>query len=210
MEQRKFGYGRVSSKEQNEARQIDSLQSVGVNQRDLYVDKASGKDFDRAQYQIMKRALREGDVLYVHSLDRLGRNKDDILAEWQEITKVIKADIVVLDMPLLDTTKHKDSVGTFVADLVLQVLSWIAQDERERISKRQREGIDAAKRRGQHLGRPKKAYDTMTVDEQTAFISEYTRWKAEKQTAVQTFNKLGLTKSTFYKIVREYEAVAKA
>lgn len=205
MEHRKFGYGRVSSKEQNEARQIDSLQSVGVNQRDLYVDKASGKDFDREQYQIMKRAMREGDVLYVHSLDRLGRNKDDILAEWQEITKVIKADIVVLDMPLLDTTKHKDSVGTFVADLVLQVLSWIAQDERERIGKRQREGIDAAKRRGQHLGRPKKSYDTMSVDEQSAFISEYTRWKADEQTAVQTFNALGLTKSTFYKIVREYE-----
>ncbi|MCK1998324.1 recombinase family protein [Psychrobacillus psychrodurans] len=206
MEQRKFGYGRVSSKEQNEARQIDSLQSIGVSQRDLYVDKASGKDFDREQYQIMKRAMREGDVLYVHSLDRLGRNKDDILAEWQEITKVIKADIVVLDMPLLDTTKHKDSVGTFVADLVLQVLSWIAQDERERIGKRQREGIDAAKRRGQHLGRPKKSYDTMTDVEQASFISEYTRWKAEEQTAVQTFNALGLTKSTFYKIVREYES----
>ena len=205
MQKRKFGYGRVSSKEQNEARQIDSLQSVGVSQRDLYVDKASGKDFDREQYQIMKRAMREGDVLYVHSLDRLGRNKDDILAEWQEITKVIKADIVVLDMPLLDTTKHKDSVGTFVADLVLQVLSWIAQDERERIGKRQREGIDAAKRRGQHLGRPKKSYDTMTDVEQASFISEYTRWKAEEQTAVQTFNALGLTKSTFYKIVREYE-----
>ena len=205
MQKRKFGYGRVSSKEQNEARQIDSLQSVGVNERDLYVAKASGKDFDREQYQIMKRAMREGDVLYVHSLDRLGRNKDDILAEWQEITKVIKADIVVLDMPLLDTTKHKDSVGTFVADLVLQVLSWIAQDERERIGKRQREGIDAAKRRGQHLGRPKKSYDTMTDVEQASFISEYTRWKAEEQTAVQTFNALGLTKSTFYKIVREYE-----
>ncbi|QUG41327.1 recombinase family protein [Psychrobacillus sp. INOP01] len=205
MEQRKFGYGRVSSKEQNEARQVDSLQSIGVSQRDLYVDKASGKDFDRAQYQIMKRAMREGDVLYIHSLDRLGRNKDDILAEWQDITKVIKADIVVLDMPLLDTTNHKDSVGTFVADLVLQVLSWIAQDERERIGKRQREGIDAAKRRGQHLGRPKKSYDTMTDVEQASFISEYTRWKAEEQTAVQTFNALGLTKSTFYKIVREYE-----
>lgn len=210
MENREFGYVRVSSKDQNEARQMDSLLSIGINKRDIYTDKASGKDFDREHYQIMKRALREGDVLYVHSLDRLGRNKDDILAEWQEITKVIKADIVVLDMPLLDTTKHKDSVGTFVADLVLQVLSWIAQDERERISKRQREGIDAAKRRGQHLGRPKKAYDTMTVDEQTTFISEYTRWKAEEQTAVETFNKLGLTKSTFYKIVREYEAVAKA
>lgn len=210
MEQRKFGYGRVSAKDQNEARQLDSLLSVGVNQRDLYIDKASGKDFDREQYQIMKRAMREGDVLYVHSLDRLGRNKDDILSEWHEITKVIKADIIVLDMPLLDTTKYKDSVGTFVADLVLQVLSWIAQDERERISKRQREGIDAAKRRGQHLGRPKKSYDTMSEEEQAAFIEEYKRWKSEEQTAVQTFNKLGLTKSTFYKIVREYELQTQA
>jgi len=205
MEHRKFGYGRVSTKEQNEQRQLDALKEAGVHDRDMYIDKASGKDFNREQYQILKRAMRKGDVLYVHSLDRLGRNKDEILQEWTDITKVIGADIVVLDMPLLDTTKHKDSVGTFVADLVLQVLSWIAQDERERISKRQREGIDAAKRQGKHLGRPKMTLDTIDKDE---FIAAYNAWKSGEKTAVETFTSLGLTKTTFYKIVKEYESQA--
>ncbi|MEK4230721.1 recombinase family protein [Solibacillus sp. FSL H8-0538] len=208
MEYRKIGYARVSTKEQNEARQVDKLTEAGVSERDLYVDKASGKDFNREQYQIMKRVLRKGDILYVHSLDRLGRNKDEILDEWKDITKLIDADIVVLDMPLLDTTKHKDSVGTFVADLVLQVLSWIAEDERERIRKRQREGIDAAQKRGQHLGRPRKSFDTLEPTERTAFVGEYGRWKTGEQTAVETFNKLNLTKTTFYKLVKEYEAMA--
>lgn len=203
---RKFGYARVSTKDQNEARQVEALTAAGVEARDLYIDKASGKDFNREQYQTMKRALRAGDTLLIHSLDRLGRNKDEILSEWQQITKEIEADIIVLDMPLLDTTKHKDSVGSFVADLVLQVLSWIAQDERERISKRQREGIDAAKQRGEHLGRPKKAYATMSEAEREAFAAAYAAWKAGEQTAVQTFNGLDMTKTTFYKIVKEYEA----
>ncbi|MFP7200208.1 recombinase family protein [Lysinibacillus halotolerans] len=202
---RKFGYARVSTKEQNEARQIETLTAAGVLERDLFLDKASGKDFDREQYQIMKRSMREGDTLYIHSLDRLGRNKDEILNEWQDITKVIGADIIVLDMPLLDTTKYKDSVGSFVADLVLQILSWIAQDERERISKRQREGIEAAKARGAHLGRPKKSYETLSDAEKQTFENEYSAWKEGEQTAVETFNKLGMTKTTFYKIVKEYE-----
>ena len=117
---RNFGYARVSTKDQNEARQIESLTAAGVAERDLFIDKASGKDFAREQYQVLKRSLREGDTLFIHSLDRLGRDKDGILNEWAEITKQIGADIVVLDMPLLDTRKYKDSVGSFVTDLVLQ------------------------------------------------------------------------------------------
>ena len=133
MENRKFGYIRVSSRDQNEARQLQSMKEVGISDRDIFIDKQSGKDFNRNQYQSLKHNLREGDVLYIHSLDRFGRNKEEILNEWTDITKNIKADIVVLDMPLLDTTKYQDSLGTFISDLVLQILSWLAEEERERI-----------------------------------------------------------------------------
>ena len=155
MENRKYGYIRVSSKDQNEHRQVVAMKEKGIHERDIFMDKGSGKDFQRAQYQLLKRILRPGDVLYIHSLDRFGRNKEEIVEEWNAITKELQADIVVMDMPLLDTTQYKDSMGTFIADLVLQILSWIAQDERERIRKRQREGIDAAKNQGKVFGRPK-------------------------------------------------------
>src|SRR5699024_3594127 len=155
MENRKYGYIRVSSKDQNEHRQVVAMKEKGIHEHDIFMDKGSGKDFQRAQYQLLKRILRPGDVLYIHSLDRFGRNKEKIVEEWNAITKELQADIVVMDMPLLDTTKYKDSMGTFIADLVLQILSWIAQDERERIRKRQREGIDAAKNQGKVFGRPK-------------------------------------------------------
>ena len=144
LESRKFGYVRVSTKDQNENRQVESMKEIGIGDRDIFVDKQSGKNFDRENYQLMKRMMRKGDTLYIHSLDRFGRNKEYILNEWRELNKEIGIDIVVLDMPLLDTTKHKDSIGTFISDLILQVLSWIAEDERERIRKRQREGIDSA------------------------------------------------------------------
>lgn len=195
---KKFGYVRVSSKDQNEGRQLESLQGVGIDERDIFMDKQSGKDFDRPQYQLLKRSLREGDILYIHSLDRLGRNKEGILNEWNDITKNIKADIVVLDMPLLDTTKDKDRMGSFVSDLVLQILSWIAEDERERIRKRQQEGIATAKKQGVHLGRPK----TAITDE---FIQVYDQWKKGEIKGVQAMEQLGLTKSTFYRLVKEYE-----
>lgn len=200
-----FGYARVSTKDQNEARQMDALKAAGVEERNILIDKASGKDFDREQYQILKKLLREGDTLFIHSLDRLGRDKDGILNEWAEITKQIGADVVVLDMPLLDTRQYKDSVGSFVTDLVLQILSWVAEDERERIRKRQREGIDAAKAAGKHIGRPRKSVDTMDAATRQAFEAEYRAWKEGAQSAVQTFNNLGMTKSTFYKLVRIYE-----
>lgn len=148
MNGRKFGYIRVSSKDQNELRQLNSMKAIGIDDRDLFIDRQSGKTFNREQYQLLKRMLRKGDILYIHSLDRFGRNKEGILEEWNDITKNIQADIVVLDMPLLDTTQFKDSLGTFIADLVLQILSWMAEEERERIRKRQREGIDAALQNG--------------------------------------------------------------
>lgn len=200
MTTKKFGYVRVSSKDQNEARQIESMQDQGINDRDIFIDKQSGKDFERPQYQALKQCLREGDVLYIHSLDRFGRNKEDILAEWQEITKVIKADIVVLDMPLLDTTKYKDSMGTFISDLVLQILSWMAQEERERIKKRQREGIDVALRNGTQFGRPK----TEATDE---FLTAYHKWKAGEITATKAIEDAQMKRTTFYKLAKEIELI---
>ena len=148
-----YGYVRVSSKDQNEARQIIALQEIGVPDSCIYTDKQSGKDFNRPQYKKLIRALRKDDLLYIKSIDRLGRNYDEILEQWRHITKVKKADICVLDMPLLDTRKGKDLIGTLIADIVLQLLSYVAQTEREFIRQRQREGIDAAKARGVRFGR---------------------------------------------------------
>ncbi|MBN6188722.1 recombinase family protein [Aneurinibacillus sp. BA2021] len=198
MEGRTFGYIRVSSKEQNEARQVEAMKEAGVHERDIFMDKQSGKNFQREQYQLLKRILRAGDVLYIHSLDRFGRNKEEILQEWNDITKNIKADIVVLDMPLLDTTQFKDSLGTFIADLVLQILSWMAEEERERIRKRQREGIDVALQNGVKFGRP-----NATITD--AFIAAYKQWKAGEITAVAAMQQAGVKKTTFYKLVKEYE-----
>src|SRR5699024_12126311 len=142
MENRHYGYIRVSSKDQNEERQIAAVNAKEIHYRYIFIDKTRWSHFKREQYQHIKRILHPGDVLHIHSLDSFGRNKDEILEEWNTITKELQADIVVLDMPLLDTSQYKDSMGTFIADLVLQILSWVAQDERERIRKRQREGID--------------------------------------------------------------------
>ncbi|MFD1445787.1 recombinase family protein [Oceanobacillus profundus] len=199
MDNKEFGYVRVSSKDQNEARQLESLYSLGIGERDIHIDKQSGKDFNRPQYQAMKLRLRKGDTLYIHSLDRLGRNKEMILNEWEDITKNLKSHIVVLDMPLLDTRKYNDSIGTFVADLVLQILSWIAEEERTKIKTRQAEGIALAKAQGKHLGRPK----TSITSE---FIEAYMQWKEGEITAVEAMKKSNLTKATFYRKVKEYEA----
>jgi DNA invertase Pin-like site-specific DNA recombinase len=198
MDNRKYAYIRVSSKEQNEQRQADAMKAAGINERDIFIDKQSGKDFDREQYQLLKRCLRKGDILYIHSLDRFGRNKEEILNEWQDITKNINADIVVLDMPLLDTTKYRDSLGTFISDLVLQILSWIAEDERDRIRKRRREGIDSALNNGTTFGRPK-------ADITEAFVTAYKQWKAGDITATAAMEQVGMKRTTFYKLVKEYE-----
>lgn len=198
MENRKFGYIRVSSKDQNEGRQLEAMQKVGITERDIYLDKQSGKNFERANYQLLKRVIRKGDILYIHSLDRFGRNKEEILQEWNDLTKNIEADIVVLDMPLLDTTQYKDSMGTFIADLVLQILSWMAEEERERIRKRQREGIDLALQNGIQFGRP-----TVYVSEE--FIEVYRKWKAKELTAVEAMQEAGVKKTSFYKLVKALE-----
>ncbi|MFJ7978349.1 recombinase family protein [Peribacillus sp. NPDC096379] len=198
MDVRKFGYIRVSSKDQNEGRQLEAMKEKGIGERGIFMDKQSGKDFNRTQYQLLKRMLRKGDVLYIHSLDRFGRNKEEILQEWNDITKNIQADIVVVDMPLLDTTQFKDSLGTFIADLVLQILSWMAEEERDRIRKRQREGIDLAIQNGTVFGRPK-------VEVTEEFRAVYDRWKAREMTAVKAMEELNVKKTTFYKLVKEYE-----
>lgn len=198
MDVRKFGYIRVSSKDQNEGRQLQAMLENGLNERDIFLDKQSGKNFNREQYQLLKRMIRKGDVLYIHSLDRFGRNKEEILQEWNDITKNIQADIIVMDMPLLDTTQYKDSLGTFIADLVLQILSWMAQEERDRIRKRQREGIDVALKNGVTFGRPK-------IQATEDFNEIYIRWKAGEMTAVKAMEELGVKKTTFYKLVNEHE-----
>lgn len=199
MEPKKFGYVRVSSKEQNEARQIESMLAAGISSRDIFVDKQSGKNFNRENYQVLKRVLRKGDILYIHSLDRFGRNKDEILNEWKELTQEMKIDIIVIDMPLLDTTKYKDSLGTFISDLVLQILAWMAEEERNRINKRQREGIDLALKRGVKFGRPE-----VKVTEE--FKQIYKRWKNGEITAVKAMELSGLKKTTFYSRVKKMES----
>lgn len=156
MEMRRVGYIRVSSVEQNEARQRSAMRRQNLMEADLFVDKQSGQNFDRPAYGDMLSQLAPGDVVYVLSVDRLGRNYGEIQEEWRRITKDIGADIVVLDMPLLDTRQGKDLMGTFVADLVLQILSFVSHNEWENIHKRQRQGIDAAKKRGVRFGRPKR------------------------------------------------------
>lgn len=198
MDNKVFGYVRVSSKDQNEARQMESMQTLGIDERDIHFDKQSGKDFNRPQYQALKLRLRKGDILYIHSLDRIGRNKEMILNEWNDITQNIKAHIVVIDMPLLDTRKYNDSIGSFVADLVLQILSWVAEEERTRIKTRQAEGIASAKAQGRHLGRPKKSITP-------AFEQAYKQWKAGNISAVAAMKKANLSKATFYRKVKEYE-----
>lgn len=198
MENRKFGYIRVSTKDQNEGRQFDAMISAGINERDIYMDKQSGKNFDRPQYQLLKRIIRKGDVLYIHSLDRFGRNKEEILKEWNDLTKNLEADIVVMDMPLLDTTQYKDSLGTFIADLVLQILSWMAEEDRNRIRKSQREGIDTALKNGVKFGRPE-------IEISEEFVDVYNRWKAGELTAVAAMQKAGVKKTSFYKLVKALE-----
>lgn len=199
-----YGYARVSSKDQNEDRQIEALKEFGVSEDNIFTDKKSGKDFDRENYKILKMFLKriENSVLVIKSIDRLGRNYKQIQDEWREITQELKADIVVLDMPLLDTRKYKDTMGTFIADLVLQVLSFMAEQERSNIRVRQAEGIAVAKEKGKKFGRPK-------IELPPNFECEYAIWKKGKQTAKITMEKLNLKRGKFYMFVREYENMLK-
>lgn len=205
-----FAYIRVSSKDQNVSRQLNEMVALGIDERDIYIDKESGKDFNRERYQALKGTLREGDLLYIKLIDRFGRDSKDIKREWEAITQDIKADIKVLDMPLLDTTQYKDTLGTFVSDLVLQVLAFMAQREREDINKRQKEGIAAAKAQGKHLGRPVIGFNTMNKEQLNCINTNYPKWKEGTMTAVQFMDKLELKKNTFYKVIKEYETTLEA
>ena len=198
MAPRQYGYIRVSDKDQNEARQVIAMQDAGIDERFILLDKQSGKDFNRPQYQILKNALRDGDLLVIKSIDRLGRNYKEILKEWQVITQDIKADIKVLDMALLDTTLYKDLLGTFISDLMLQVLAYVAQQERDNTKVRQREGINAAIARGQHLGRPKAEYPC-------DWDIIYKKWKDKEYTAKKAMDITCLKRTTFYKLADKYE-----
>ena len=197
MDMRIHGYARVSTKEQNEARQINALKEFGIEERDIYVDKISGKSFDRPEYQRLLIVIREGDLVVVLSLDRLGRNYTEVQEQWRYITDELGADIKVLDMPLLDTRANKDTIDSrFVSDLVLQILSYVAAKERENIKARQAQGIANAKAQGKVLGRPK-AVKPAQWDE------IYSQWKEKKITAVAAMKVLGLKPNTFYKFVNE-------
>lgn len=192
----KIGYGRVSALTQKEDRQLDELLAFGISPVNIYIDKQSGKDFNRTSYKRMYKALKSGDLLVVKSIDRLGRNYHEIQEEWRKITKKKGADIIVLDMPLLDTTKSKDLLGTFIADLVLQLLSFVAENERINIRQRQKEGIAAAKRRGVRFGRP-------PIETPDNFEENYELWKNKKLPAKEAAENCNLPLWSFYKKARE-------
>lgn len=189
----KIGYVRVSTADQNEARQIEAMKADGVEK--IYMDKKSGKDFNRPEYQKMIVSLQKGDILVIHSIDRLGRNYEEIIAEWRKITKEIEADIIVQDMPLLNTTQNKDLTGTLIADIVLQLLSYVAQRERENIRQRQKEGIAIAKAQGKYKGRSKKEINKDLFEETKR------SWQRGEITKVQFAEIIGVSRSTLYKLL---------
>lgn len=195
MKNKIFGYARVSSKEQNEKRQLEAFKEFNIDERDIYIDKQSGKDFNRNQYNILKNVLRENDVLVIKSIDRLGRNYNMIIDEWKDITKNIKADIVVIDMPLLDTRKNKDLLGTFISDLILQILSYVAEQERTFIKQRQKEGIASAKSNGVKFGRPK-------IEKPDNFDIVVSQWKNKEIKTKEALELLDLKPNTFYTMVK--------
>lgn len=196
-----YGYVRVSAKDQNIQRQLIAMQEAGLSEKQIFVDKQSGKDFERPEYQKLLRKLRRDDVLIVKSIDRLGRNYDEILEQWRLITKEKEAAIVVLDMPLLDTRKNRDLTGTLIADIVLQLLSYVAQTEREFIRQRQAEGIAAAKERGVQFGRRPKPIR----EDFSAVLEEF---RTGHLTSRQAAASMGVSPSTFYKWIRESGGVS--
>ncbi len=193
-----YGYIRVSSNDQNEDRQLIALNEVGVERKNIYLDKKSGKDFDRPQYKKLLRKLKKDDLLYIKSIDRLGRNYEEILQQWSVLTKEKGIDIVVLDMPLLDTRRGKDLMGTFLSDIVLQVLSFVAENERTNIKQRQAESIAAAKAKGVKFGRP-------PFPLPDNFYEVYKAWRAGKLTLKEAANACHMPVGTFYGKARKFE-----
>ena len=185
-----YGYVRVSTREQNEGRQLIAMAELSVTAKNIFLDKQSGKDFERPQYKRLVNKLKPDDLLYIKSIDRLGRNYEEILEQWRVLTKEKQIDIVVLDMPLLDTRRGKDLMGTFLSDIVLQVLSFVAENERANIRQRQAEGIAAAKARGVRFGRPPRPLPEN-------YYSAYQRWKSGSITGTAAAKECGMPLSTF-------------
>ena len=193
-----YGYVRVSTREQNEDRQLIALREVGVSDKNIFMDKQSGKDFERPQYKKLLRKMKKDDLLYIKSIDRLGRNYEEILQQWRIITKDKGVDIVVLDMPLLDTRRGKDLMGTFLSDIVLQVLSFVAENERTNIRQRQTEGIAAAKARGVRFGRPPRPLPDN-------FYEVHKAWRAKRLSLKQAAQACDLPVGTFYSKALKFE-----
>lgn len=194
-----YGYVRVSTKEQNEDRQIIAMREIGVPEENIYMDKQSGKDFERPQYRCLVRRMKKNDLLYIKSIDRLGRNYEEIQNQWRILTKEKGVDICVIEMPLLDTRRGRDLVGTFLSDIVLQVLSFVAENERANIRQRQAEGIAAAKARGVRFGRP-------STPLPPNFLDVYQRWRAKKISVNQAAAECRMPRSTFFYRAKMYEA----
>lgn len=197
MNTKTFGYCRVSTSEQKEDRQIQAMIDSGINERDIFTDKCSGKDFERPQYQALKAQLRQGDILVIKSIDRLGRNYKQICEEWRIIVSEIKANIRVLDMPVLDTTRTEGLIGQVISDIVLQLLGYVAEQERAFIKQRQAEGIKLAKEKGKRLGKPPIQFPENWKD-------IYPIWKREEITAREAMQRMNLKPTSFYKLVKIY------
>ena len=203
-----YGYIRVSTKEQNEQRQLQKMIERGVEARRIFVDKASGKDFDRPQYQLLRKVLGEGDVIYLDALDRMGRNYDEVIAEWKYMTRELKADIIVLENEsLFDSRKFREmgDMGRLMEDQFLSLLSYVADQERKKIRQRQAEGIAVAKSQGKHLGRPQMNLSTLSKKQLQILEENHSKWKNGEITGVMFMEMLELKKNTFYKIMRKYE-----
>jgi DNA invertase Pin-like site-specific DNA recombinase len=203
-----YGYIRVSTKEQNEQRQLHKMMERGVEARRIFVDKASGRHFDRPQYQLLRKILSKGDIVYIDALDRMGRNYDEVISEWKYITRELQADIVVLENEtLFDSRKFRDmgDMGRLMEDQFLSLLSYVADQERKKIRQRQAEGIAVARSQGKHLGRP--PFNLSTLSQKQLFIIEetYPKWKKREITSVKFMELLEFKKNTFYKILKEYE-----
>jgi DNA invertase Pin-like site-specific DNA recombinase len=196
----KYGYARVSTTEQNEDRQVLALRGKDVFPENLFIDKQSGKDFERKEYKRLIERLKTGDLLYIQSIDRLGRNYEEIQNQWRILTKDKGVDIAVIDMPILDTRQYRDLIGTFIADLILSVLSYVAHSERDNIRKRQADGIAAAKMRGVRFGRPDKKIPTN-------FGELVRRWESGEIETSEVLNQCSMSRSTFYVKLREYKLI---
>lgn len=203
----KIGYVRVSSQDQNIDRQLQKMIDLGIEERFIFIDRQSGKDFERPQYQAMKRIIREGDLVYVDALDRLGRDYNGIIREWKNITRELNADIVVLENEsLFDSRKFKSmgDIGELMEDQFLSLLAYVAEQERKKIRQRQAEGIALAKAKGKQLGRPKINLESLSKEQRQVLENNFPKWKNKEITGVEFMKMLGLKKNTFYKIMKEY------